>query len=222
MNVVGKNIKKIRLSHGMTQEELAEKMFVTRQTISNWENGKSQLDIETLSSLAEIYGVEVTELIYGRKDPYQKFQKKYILIAVISLCVIVAVIVLERTLYPHLVEQLRMYFTGSFELAVYDFSVKPIGFFALGVFVLSVLSFWVDTRLEKRVRIVFLIVGIMLFLLSFWMLVEMILIYKAPQIFPGFILFSPVYRSIFLRMIFLLAMPLFSGSALFLGMNKRP
>lgn len=206
----------------MTQEELSEKMYVTRQTISNWENGKSQPDIETLSMLAEVFGVEVTELIYGRKSPYPRFQKKYIITAIISLCGIIVVIILERTLYPHLVEQLRMYFTGSFELAAYDFSVKPIGFLALGVFVLSVLSFWVDTRLEKRVRIVLLIVGIVLFLLSFWMLVETILIYTAPQVFPGVILFSPVYSSIYLRMIFLLAMPLLSGCALFLGMNKRP
>lgn len=76
MNEVAKNLKKIRVSSGMTQEELAEKMFVTRQTISNWENGKSQPDVQTLTSLADSFGVEVSELIYGRKRPYIRFQKK--------------------------------------------------------------------------------------------------------------------------------------------------
>lgn len=58
MNNVAKNIKKIRLESGITQEELAEKLFVTRQTISNWENGKSQPDIETLTTLAEVLSVD--------------------------------------------------------------------------------------------------------------------------------------------------------------------
>lgn len=222
MNNVAKNIRKIRTSSGMTQEELAEKMFVTRQTISNWETGRSQPDVEALTTLAALLDVEVTELIYGKKNGYPRFQKKYIIAAGISLCVIIAVIILERTLYPHLREQLVMYFTGAFELAMYDFIVKPVGFLVLGVFVLSVLSFWVDTRLEKRVRIVILIIGILLCLLSFWLAAETLLLNLSPQIFPGFILFSPVYSSIFLRMIFLIAMPLLSGAALFLGFNRRP
>ncbi len=46
--MIGKNIKRLRERNHMTQEELAEKLFVTRQAISKWENGKTEPDIETL------------------------------------------------------------------------------------------------------------------------------------------------------------------------------
>ena len=39
---IGSNIKKLRTGQGMTQDQLAEKLFVTRQTVSNWERGVSQ------------------------------------------------------------------------------------------------------------------------------------------------------------------------------------
>ena len=39
---VGKNIRILRTKNGMTQDELAEKLFVSRQTVSNYENGVSQ------------------------------------------------------------------------------------------------------------------------------------------------------------------------------------
>lgn len=42
MAVVGKHIRALRMERGMTQEDLAEKLYVTRQTVSNWENGVSQ------------------------------------------------------------------------------------------------------------------------------------------------------------------------------------
>lgn len=42
MNVIGKNLKKYREKAGLSQQELAKHMAVTRQTISNWERGVSQ------------------------------------------------------------------------------------------------------------------------------------------------------------------------------------
>lgn len=41
MSVIGKNIKKNRSEKGMTQEQLAENLHVTRQAVSNWEQGES-------------------------------------------------------------------------------------------------------------------------------------------------------------------------------------
>ena len=63
--MVGENIKKIRVEKRMTQEELAEKLSVTRQAISNYETGKTQPDIETLNKIASIFEVSIEEVIYG-------------------------------------------------------------------------------------------------------------------------------------------------------------
>ena len=51
----------------MTQEALAEKLFITRQSVSSWENDRTQPDIEMLGKLAEIFDVSIEELIYGHK-----------------------------------------------------------------------------------------------------------------------------------------------------------
>lgn len=65
MNNIGKTIKKVRAEKGMTQEQLAEQLHVTRQAVSNWEQGKTQPDIETLSAMAEAFELPVENLIYG-------------------------------------------------------------------------------------------------------------------------------------------------------------
>ena len=65
MSKVSKAIKKQRAVHGLSQEELANKMFVSRQTISSWENGRTQPDIEALQKLSAVFGISVEDLIYG-------------------------------------------------------------------------------------------------------------------------------------------------------------
>ena len=65
MSNIGKTIKRFRAEKGMTQEQLAEQLHVTRQAVSNWEQGKTQPDLETLSAMAEVFEVPVEELIYG-------------------------------------------------------------------------------------------------------------------------------------------------------------
>lgn len=62
---ISKNLKKFRKLSNLTQEQLAERMNLTRQAISNWENDKSQPDIDSIARLAEIFGITVEEMIYG-------------------------------------------------------------------------------------------------------------------------------------------------------------
>ena len=64
---VSKNIKRLRGAKKLTQEQLAETLHVTRQTISSWENDRTQPDIGMLAALAEALDTDVEELIYGRK-----------------------------------------------------------------------------------------------------------------------------------------------------------
>ncbi|WP_311383630.1 helix-turn-helix transcriptional regulator [Enterococcus faecium] len=51
-----KKLKQLRKEHGHTQEELAKKLAITRQTVSNWENGRSFPDHENVYRLAKLYG----------------------------------------------------------------------------------------------------------------------------------------------------------------------
>ena len=67
MSKISKNIKQLRTERGMTQDELAEKLHVTRQAISSWENDRTQPDVQMLGKLREIFGVSIEELLYGKK-----------------------------------------------------------------------------------------------------------------------------------------------------------
>lgn len=67
MAKISKNIKTLRIDKRLTQEELAENISVTRQTISSWETNRTQPDIDMLEALSEFFGVGVEELIYGEK-----------------------------------------------------------------------------------------------------------------------------------------------------------
>ena len=59
-----KNIKRRRPELGLSQEQLAEKLAVTRQTVSNWERSVSFPDLPTLERIAESLDTDPAELIY--------------------------------------------------------------------------------------------------------------------------------------------------------------
>ena len=73
---LGKQIKKYRQELQLSQEELADHVYVSRQTISNWENDKSYPDVTSLVLLSEIFQISLDNLIKGdievMKDVIQK------------------------------------------------------------------------------------------------------------------------------------------------------
>ena len=62
---IGKTIKQHRTQLGWSQEVLAEKAYVSRQTVSNWETEKSYPDVHSLLILSDLFGVSLDELIKG-------------------------------------------------------------------------------------------------------------------------------------------------------------
>lgn len=63
MRDIGANIRRARTRRHLTQDDLAQTVHTTRQTISNYETGRSRPDVETLQLLADALGVELTELL---------------------------------------------------------------------------------------------------------------------------------------------------------------
>lgn len=81
---LGKQIKRYRMEANLSQEELADKVFVSRQTISNWENDKNYPDIKSLVLMSEVFHVSLDHLVKGDlermkkeidKQEYAEFQK---------------------------------------------------------------------------------------------------------------------------------------------------
>lgn len=126
---LGSQIKKYRSELSMSQDELAEKIFVSRQSISNWENDKTYPDIKSLLLLSEVFQVSLDQLIKGDLEIMKKeistqelagFQKDTAIMTVFFLLMLITPIPLAH-------------FLGWWGMAVYVI-VAVIGFyFALRV-----------------------------------------------------------------------------------------
>ena len=69
------SIKQLRKDNKLTQEQLASKLHVTRQAISNWENNKNLPDIETLIEIATTFHISLDQLILGGNDMNKMTEK---------------------------------------------------------------------------------------------------------------------------------------------------
>lgn len=79
---LGKQIRKYRSEMSLSQDGLAERIFVSRQTISNWENDKSYPDVNSLLLLSEVFETSIDNLIKGdidvmKKEIQKEDQKKF-------------------------------------------------------------------------------------------------------------------------------------------------
>ena len=71
----GKQIKKLRAEQKITQEQMAEKLGISRQAVSNWENDRNLPDIEMLIFLSRVFGISLDELILGGNEMNNMTQK---------------------------------------------------------------------------------------------------------------------------------------------------
>lgn len=62
-------IKELRTAHGLTQVEFAQKLSVSKQAVSNWENNNIQPSIDMLVKIADYFGV-TTDYLLGRSNDY--------------------------------------------------------------------------------------------------------------------------------------------------------
>ena len=65
MNDIAANIKSLRKEKGLSQEQFAQKLHVTRQTVSAWERGLSRPGLETIRQIAQALEAEEEQLLYG-------------------------------------------------------------------------------------------------------------------------------------------------------------
>lgn len=95
------NLKKSREKKKFSQNEIAEKLNLTRQTISRWENGRSFPDIDNLIKLSNLYDVSLDELLKNEKklhkeNPEYEINDKnqtYLILSVISILIPLGIVV---------------------------------------------------------------------------------------------------------------------------------
>lgn len=94
---IGKKLKEARQMSGLTQEDVAEKLIVSRQTISNWETEKFYPDILYVLQLSDLYQISLDELLKGDERMIQhledstnivKSNKKILLSFICNICLL--------------------------------------------------------------------------------------------------------------------------------------
>ncbi len=99
---VGIRIKKYREKQNISQDELAEKIFVSRQTISNWENNKTYPDIKSLLLLSDIFKVSLDDFMKGDIEEIKNLvnNQKIRVFNIIGYIYLVELLILAITAYP--------------------------------------------------------------------------------------------------------------------------
>lgn len=91
---VGNLIKKLRKDNNLTQKELADKLNVTFQAVSKWENGKSVPDIAQLRQISKLFSVDISDILDG--EVKEKKKRIHFIIPIAILLVIIIGIVINN------------------------------------------------------------------------------------------------------------------------------
>lgn len=171
MNAFDKNLKRLRVQRNLKQEDLAELLHVTRQTVSGWETGRRQPDLQMLQKLAEVLAVDVHELIYGIKPgAYPKYQRKYVICTAVFGGIVVSLLLLRLLLWPHLNPLANTYHWGTF-LLICTVLLPQTGSLSFGLMIPALVQLWAPIPIRKRQRRWALAAGVTVLLppVLFWL-----------------------------------------------------
>lgn len=136
---IGKQIRKYRMQMGFSQEELAEKIFVSRQTISNWENNKNYPDMKSLLLLSSLFNVSLDILVKGdleemkeiiNTEEIDRFKHDSNIFAILLLLTIILPIPLKRIMgniglgISGLIAIIAIYYSIRVEKYKKDFNIQ--------------------------------------------------------------------------------------------------
>ena len=143
MRDIGKNIRDLRKRQNMTQDELAARLFVTRQTVSNYENGRTRPDVEQILRLAEIFGTDANAVLYGPPVPESRRRAVFPTLTGIGLTAILWGVMVHLRPWVLACMKRNEYFLPVFVLSAVW---KPIAWGMMGWTLTQLLSLFIPIR----------------------------------------------------------------------------
>lgn len=163
MNRFSQNLRRVRCQAGLTQQQLADRLHVTRQSISSWELGRTEPDFETAGRLAEIFGTSVSSLLGEDEKPaYARFQKQYVLGFGICAGLLLAVFGLELGLFAYWRKLLLHDYSPALYAALWKLFVPPLLWYASGLGAVCFFAMWSPVRCGKQARLALLLAALAL------------------------------------------------------------
>ena len=161
MNDVGRNLRRYREEKKLTQDALAEKLHVTRQAVSNWENGKNRPDLDMLEAAAKALDLELTDIIYGKRREYPRFQRKAVIWSAVLGGLTLLALGDALFLAPWLLE-LRSRTFQMLPYAVNELGLLTLGCVAGGMLIPALLSLLYSLQPKGRTRILLRILPVLM------------------------------------------------------------
>lgn len=94
---IGQFIKNIRKENKLTQKELADKLGVTYQAVSKWENGKNVPDISIIKEMSKMFNVDIDEILDGEKKDKKKSLYPLFLVSLLIVLLVLGYIFYDKT-----------------------------------------------------------------------------------------------------------------------------
>ena len=124
---IGKKLKSARHKAELTQESVADKIQVSRQTISNWENARSYPDIVSIVHLSNLYNISLDELLKEDRNMLEHLEEstnvvksnKKLIAAITINIVLLLILILSYSVVPENI----IFLTFVFVLAIMSFSI---------------------------------------------------------------------------------------------------
>ena len=174
MRDIGKNIRDLRIRANMTQDELAEKLFVTRQTVSNYETGRSRPDVDMLANIAQALNTDPNTILYG---PAQADSKTYDWLGLgKAVAILAAAYTVYACLYNLFYYLAHIYLTSQPRIWL-EVMGKPMLYLLFGWTVMRILHtfhpipfFRPETARKVRISLIWVLTVYLLFMGSFLVL----------------------------------------------------
>lgn len=148
MEDIGFRIQKLREEKGYSQDQLAEKLFVSRQTISNYERNKSQPSLEMLEKIADIFDTDLASLLSTQTDG-QRDRKRAVLRLILEGSIGLVLVIAYHVLYQIAMKQRNLYFDTRLQFWL-SILLRPCLWAFGGYFLLSILTTVFHIRIPKK------------------------------------------------------------------------
>lgn len=148
MEDIGLRIQKLREEKGYTQDQLAEKLFVSRQTISNYERNKSQPSLEMLERIADIFDTDLASLLSAQTDG-RRDRKRAVLRLILEGSIGLVLATAYHVLYQIAMKKRNLYYDTRLQFWI-CILLRPCLWAFAGYFLLSILTTVFHIRIPKK------------------------------------------------------------------------
>ena len=157
------NLRRARKATGLTQQQLADRLHVTRQSVSSWELGRTEPDLQTLTELAEVFETDAGSLLGEAGRPaYPRLQKRFVTGFAVCAGLLLMLFCLELGLFAYW-RKLALHDYGvALYAALWKLFVPPLLWYFSGVGAVCFFAMWSPVRCGKQARLALLLAALAL------------------------------------------------------------